>query len=234
MMKRTFPLHALAAALLPRFCVICDARMDAAASFPLCDRCAAALPRITGATCEHCGKPLISEKGICMRCRLALYRFNRVIALFSYVDSMKTLLSAYKTNERISLARFFAAEISTVIKKNYSTCLVVPVPPRPGKIRKKGWDQVDAIMRELSARHGIAVTKALRRVRGDVQQKTLNHEQRAENILGKFYFHSALALPPRIVLVDDVFTTGATLSECAGVLKDAGAVSVDAVCLAID
>lgn len=224
----------LASAIFPRYCVICGDSIDPFALYPLCASCVKSLPRISGTVCNSCGKPLVSEKERCMRCRVSSYGFNRVTAIFPYVDSVKTLISAYKTSERTSLAVFFASEIAEGIGKNHVGCSVVPVPPRPGKLRKKGWDQVDAIMKILSARHGIAIHGILRRIKSDVQQKTLNHDQRAQNIKGKFLYHSKFPSPSRVVLIDDVFTTGATLSECAAVLKAAGAVSVDAVCIAID
>jgi len=220
--------------ILPRFCILCESKIDSAIPFPLCRTCAETLPRTKKPACARCGKSLVSEKDLCMRCRSAEYHFNGVSAIFPYADQVKTLLSAYKTHGRTSLALFFAEEIFAVLRGNFQGCAVVPVPPRPGKIRKKGWDQVDAIMRILSARRSMSVHRILRRVRGDVQQKTLNRDQRASNIQGKFYFHSVHPAPRRIVLVDDVFTTGATLSECAFVLREAGAASVHAVCIAID
>ncbi len=230
----TYPFFLLADRVFPRYCVLCNARIAAAALFPLCVTCADSLPRLTGPACRRCGKTLVSEKETCMRCRLADYGFNRVTAIFPYADSVKALISAYKTHERFSLACFFAQELLAVIKQEYSDWVLVPVPPRAGKIRKKGWDQVDAIMKTLSLKHGIAVHKILRRVHGDIQQKSLNHDERARNIHGKFYCQTRLPLPRQIVLVDDVFTTGSTLSECAAVLKTAGALSVDGLCIAID
>jgi predicted amidophosphoribosyltransferase len=104
------------------------------------------------------------------------------------------------------------------------------VPPRPGKIKKKGWDQVELLSRRLE-RSGISVSRCLRRLPSR-SQKELDRAGRATNLVGKMV---CFASPPETaILIDDVITTGATLDACARSLKDAGSERVYALAFCYD
>ncbi len=173
-----------------------------------------------------------------MRCRGVEYGFDSAWPLFRYAGLVRTLVLAYKSGQRRSLALFFAGAISEVLAEQYPGRIVVPVPPRPGKLRKKGWDQVEDLARILERHHGIIVYRILTRADGK-QQKALDLEGRAANMRGKIGICRSrhgrpCTIPADPVLLDDVLTTGATLSECARTLKAAGSVRVDAVAIAAD
>jgi len=107
----------------------------------------------------------------------------------------------------------------------------VPVPPRPGKIRKQGWDQIEYLAGLLEKEHGLPVTRCLKRLPSRTQKK-LNREERGKNLKGRIL---CIKTPPRIaILFDDVITTGATLNACAASLIEGGAEKVYAVCLFYD
>lgn len=137
----------------------------------------------------------------------------------------------WKSLEVRSLSDLFA-QILNLALKQLEANFIVPVPPRKGKIKEKGWDQIDEICSLLEFRYGYKVLHLLER-RTRVQQKTLDREGRMQQI-GKAYFsvpaHEfkkqlkpyGYALPQRVVLVDDVCTTGSTLESCAAILKEAG------------
>jgi len=211
----------------------------------LCERCAEAVRAEARASvslnvehCPICGKPVVSEQGRCMRCRGVEYGFDSAWPLFRYAGMVRTLILAYKSSQRRSLACFFAGAIAEVLEERYPGRIVVPVPPRPGKLRKKGWDQVEDLARILERRHRVTVSRILTRADGK-QQKALDLEGRAANMRGKIGIGRSshgrrCTIPADPVLLDDVLTTGATLSECARTLKAAGSVRVDAVAIAAD
>lgn len=137
----------------------------------------------------------------------------------------------WKSKEVRSLSQMFAKILNQALiqlKAEY----IVPVPPRKGKIKEKGWDQIDEICNLLKFKYGYKVLHLLER-RTRVQQKTLDREGRMQQI-GKAYFCVPLSmfkkqlkpygnvLPQKVVLVDDVCTTGSTLESCAAILKEAG------------
>jgi len=173
-----------------------------------------------------------------MRCRGVEFGFDSAWPLFRYAGMVRALLLAYKSGQRRSLALFFAGVIAQALQDRYPGRAVVPVPPRPGKLRRKGWDQVEDLARILERRHGVIVWRILTRADGK-QQKALGLEDRADNMRMKIGVvrtrrGQPCVVPADPVLLDDVLTTGATLSECARTLKEAGSVRVDAVAIAAD
>lgn len=172
-----------------------------------------------------------------MRCRRSAYDFDAAYPLFLYAASAKELVQAYKLGGRRSLRRFFAAELESAYRGRWAGLTIVPVPPSPGKLRVKGWDQVAAIAAVLAAR-GLPVRSLLRRAPGGAAQKSLDFAGRAANLRGRIMLRrgrgSRIERLGPLVLLDDVLTTGATLGECARVLKAGGASAVYGLVVAAD
>ena len=167
-----------------------------------------------------------------MRCRGVERSFDSAYPLFSYSGAVRDLVSAYKKRGRRSLASFFAGVMAEAIVERWAGRVIVPVPPRPGKVRRAGWDQVEEIARALEAR-GFEVSRPLER-RPSSEQKTLGRGERGANA-GKAYSLKAGAPAPEYpLLVDDVITTCATIDACAKALKRGGARGVDALAIAAD
>jgi ComF family protein len=238
--------------ILPRDCVICGRPLLAAsietqaqrfsteaekclvasALSSLCPSCVESLRPISDPRCERCGSSLISEQNLCMRCRGRDWTFDRAVPLFSYEGAFKTLLSAYKFGERRSLAVFFADLAERSLRSLWPGMPIVPVPPRPGKIREKGWDQVEAIVRILE-RRGLVVLRILER-RFSAQQKRLGLVERKENARRAYGTIRGASVPRELVLLDDVITTCATAEACAAALRAAGARTISVLALAAD
>jgi competence protein ComFC len=222
-------------ALLPRSCILCGRALPPAPDsppWPVCAHCVSRLRPWAGERCPSCGLPLISETGRCMRCRGVERAFESAYPLFSYEGPVRELVSAYKKGRRRSLSHLFAFLLAETIEERWPGRTVVPVPPRPGKLRAQGWDQVEEIARILEAR-GINVERPLERG-ASVEQKRLGRGARGANAR-KAYSLKAGALSPELpILLDDVVTTCATLEACARALKEGGAAAVEAVVLAAD
>jgi len=220
--------------LLPRTCVLCGRGLldEAGRRYPLCESCEAALPRVAAGRCSRCGKPLISELNLCMRCRDRRFDFDTAYPLWEYSGSVKELLISYKVGGHRLLAEFFALRALARLREEHSGTPLVPVPFRKSKLRKAGWDQVEDLAAVLE-RKGAPVLRCLEREEG-LSQKTLDYAVRMSNLTGKIRLRKGIRLPERIVLLDDVLTTGATLSECARVLKEGGVLRVDAMVIAAD
>jgi predicted amidophosphoribosyltransferase len=107
----------------------------------------------------------------------------------------------------------------------------VPVPPRPGKIKKTGWDQIEHLARLMAGSYKIPVSRCLKRL-PSISQKELDREQRRTNLKGRILTVSEA--PETVILFDDIYTTGSTLDACAQALKNGGSRRVYGVCLYYD
>jgi len=185
-----------------------------------------------GERCGSCGLPLISEEGLCMRCRGKERAFDRAFPLFPYSGQVRELLGAYKKRGRRSIALPLAKIAAREISLRWKDSVIVPVPPRPGKIARKGWDQVEEIVRALE-RRGFPVERPLARIAA-AAQKRLGRELRSANARASYYLRSGIKLPEKVLIFDDVITTGATVDACARALKNGGARFVDVLAIAAD
>jgi predicted amidophosphoribosyltransferase len=241
----------------PSGCAVCGAALvnPEEAWYGLCQGCREKLVPVAGKRCEACGRPLISEEGRCLSCRLGeTWHFDRVVLIFPYAGIYRKVLGAYKFGKNLGLGHFFAEKIRDVLETRENSppdqAVVVPVPPRPGKIRRTGWDQIEHLMKLLERGKGMAnvrtgtsapagdgvypgppVYRCLRRL-ASRNQKELNRENRMINLKGKIMLNGQA--PREAIIIDDVFTTGATLDACAAVLKAGGAQKVSGICLFYD
>jgi ComF family protein len=222
----------VAGIVFPGRCLVCGAWMDGEndQSVPVCARCRTRLVPLTDPRCPGCGMPLLVEEGKCTRCRTAGYAFASSAAVFDYQGIVRDLVIAFKSGGRRRLARLFAPFLASLLAACRPGAAVVPVPARPGL---RAPDAVELLARQLERRHGVRVLRLLRRSPGPAQ-KSLSYAERLRNLQGRI--HAARGARPSgaLVLLDDVFTTGATLDACACTLLGAGAARVDAVTLAVD
>lgn len=229
--------------IFPQPCVLCGGslllnRGDPPWSrLPICPECFASLHPIEGRRCTVCGLPLISEQELCTRCRTREFPFVSNRSLYEYAGAFRELISQYKFRGERSLAALFAHEMAKAMGECFFGLPVVPVPSRPRTVRKRGWDHVGAIADLLSRRHGVEVLRLLRRDNGR-SQKSLDFTHRLTNLRGRIHWapkgHRPTEAPRHVVLIDDVFTTGATASECTRILLEHGVERVDVLTLAVD
>jgi len=222
--------------LFPDVCVLCGADFTGAGEirFALCKNCRAVIVPVQGDKCNLCGKPLISERERCLSCRGDENRsYDRLWTLFPYTGKYRKLLTAYKFNKTLPLAELFAEKIMEAIKGEplLKDAVIVPVPPRPGKIKNSGWDQVEYLIKRLEMKGSVQISRCLKREKSKVQ-KRLSRTERMENLKGRILPNGAA--PKIALIIDDVITTGSTMEICASVLKSHGAEKVYGLCLFYD
>jgi len=203
---------------------VCGDPADPARLF--CAGCARALPRLGVAVCARC----LSEERTADAC--ARHPGDRVHAAFDYDDAVAALVHAIKFDARPNLARAYAEVIAGALPARWRRpALVTAVPLHPTRLRERGHDQAAAIGEALADEIGAAFSPALLvRVRETRAQSSLGPRERRRNVRGAFRVaHPAWVRGRSVLVVDDVLTTGATLSEAMAVLRAAGARTAGAV-----
>lgn len=202
---------------------------------PLCTDCmhtiTAKAVRDWNECCNLCGQPLISARRRCPSCR-TIERFSALDGIHPVLPYQlygHVLLAAWKLEGNRRFGPFFASLLEPALRTDVlAGRVLVPVPPRPGKIRSRGWDQVEDLAVILEKKFDIQVSRCLVRT-GGRQQKKLGRLDRAVNLCGAF--EVCAGVPDSAVLLDDLVTTGATLDSCADVLRAAGSRTVRALTL---
>lgn len=192
--------------------------------------------------CAICSQEAhVDEHGLCEDCasRLEYVKqtdkreyIDEIYCAIYYTEHIARAIHNFKYND----ARYLCRALSSLITlpDDWETDCLVPIPLHRARRRKRGYNQSTLIAEELCKRYDLTIDESLvERISNTKSQRTLGQVQRAENIIGAFSVTSDVK-GKRILLIDDVFTTGATMNECARVLKSAGASKVyaAAVCMA--
>ena len=221
--------------MLPQRCLLCSLALPGIATngAPLCDICADRLCPLRAPTCERCGVSLLSENRVCLRCRERELAFERNVAIFEYSGTVVDLIHAYKFNGSRLLGRSFGQWLYQAWYHWWPTVPIVPVPANPRARARRGWDQTLDLLANMRHYGRIPAQNLLHRRRSQAQ-KQLNRAQRLLNLRDTLSVRRGARPAPEVVLLDDVFTTGATLHECARVLMQHGTERVFGLTLAID
>ncbi len=237
--------ESLFAVLFPSNCRICDTPLVRISRLPVCQECLDAMCPISGGICTICGERIFSPYALsssggesrCGLCRRVEPAFVRATAYGSYESGLRELVHLLKYGgvrpAASVLGRMLAEAIAKLEPELPSMAVrLIPVPLHRTKLRQRGFNQA-----ELIARAALKINPSrdryrlcagvLERKRDTTSQTGLTSHQRRENLRGAFGVVQPEAVKGREVLVvDDVYTTGATVSECARVLRRAGATRV--------
>jgi ComF family protein len=188
--------------------------------------------------CVTCRTPFqnhfpLDESGRCRLCRTGARGFDAAYCFGSYEGILRELIHLFKYGRMKPLARALAANLASALPRDQKFDVVVPMPLHWRRKWQRGFNQAELLARRTARRCGIPVANAVRRIRPTSAQAGLSNAQRRENVAGAFQFRGRRAIQGRrVLLIDDVMTTGATASACALALKRGGAVSVTLLTLA--
>lgn len=215
--------------LFPEKCVYCG-EVILKSSVPICEKCAKNIPIIKGERCKYCGR----EYSECF-CKLGDYAFTRNVSVLKYDGIAATIIKRLKFGKKPQLARFVGAEVAFCVKNNYSDIdfdFITFVPMNRFKLFKRGFNQAEIIANEVGKALGLPVKNTLSKKFSFKDQKSRRRKERIKSVKGQFKALSQYD-GKTILLIDDVITSGATLSECSLMLKRSGALQVYTATFAI-
>ena len=203
----------------------------------VCPECRKKVRFVTEPRCKKCGKAIVQEtKEYCRDCAGSRRSCVRGIVLASYTAEVRHALSAVKYGNLRQHLDFFCQELVELHGgeiRSWEAQVLIPVPLHASKRRQRGFNQAEEICVRLSEGLGVPVdTKVLYRGRKTAPQKDLNDRQRLANLVEAFGVYRDAARYRRVILVDDIYTTGSTAEACSRVLLGAGVEEVYVVCLA--
>jgi ComF family protein len=225
--------------VFPPLCLSCRVRLSE--PHALCSACWSGLGFIDGPQCERCGLPFEIDPGgetQCGACLASPHAFDRARSLLRYDDASKPLILAFKHGDRLDQAPGFARWLERAGRPLLEAAdLLVPVPLHRWRLWRRRYNQSALLGQGLARLSGRPQDPfLLQRKRATPSQgRMASAEARTRNVMGAFRIapgRESEVEGRHILLVDDVFTTGATLDACARVLKRAGAARVDALTLA--
>jgi len=175
----------------------------------------------------------LDESGRCALCRMGLRGFDAVYSYGSYEGTLRQLVHLFKYGGVRPLAGTFGRFMAQALPRETSFDVIVPMPLHWFKQWQRGFNQSDVLAREIGKKWNIPVRNLIRRKKATRPQAGLTNAKRRANVSGAFKTARGRSLAGmRVLLVDDVVTTGATASACARVLKRAGAAHVALLALA--
>lgn len=220
----------------PPLCPRCRRRVSADGQ--LCRQCAEEIvPLPEHSRCSACGGALaVVASGVCRQCAENPRPWFRGVSAMDYHGVAGDLIRAYKFGRQTALAEFFAVRMAEAWRLYGAPArpqVLVPVPLHWLRKIQRGFNQTELLCRRLSPKLGIPVCNALKRCRRTAHQARLDARGRLKNLRQAFQVTEMAAVSGKsVLLVDDVFTTGATLTACAEALYAAGAAEVSVLTVA--
>ena len=221
-------LKTLRAVIWPERCIFCGSPVFSSDK-NTCERCKNSLPFINGKVCAACG----SEKQFC-GCRSSIMYYDRFTAPFYYENEVRHSIHNFKFHGRKKNAAFYASYMADCVKEKYDGekfDFITAVPMYSSDRKSRGYNQSDELASSLSKKLGIEFRSVIRKIYHTDKQSGKQMTDRTGNVFGVFDVEENLE-GKSILLVDDIRTTGSTLSECGKMLYLAGAKRVCCVSIA--
>ncbi|HUK93491.1 MAG TPA: double zinc ribbon domain-containing protein [Gaiellaceae bacterium] len=210
--------------LLPARCVVCGVGGE-----QLCTACRDALPRLRPPLCERCGAPTAWPVGRCRECSGRRLAFGSARAAVEYDERVRRVVAAWKERGLRRLAGEVALLVAEALPAPGAAVLTF-VPPDRERVLTRGHHPAERLALDLGALWELPVRPLVGRTRSVRHQRGLTLPERRRNVAGAF--HPASKAPPRVALVDDVYTSGATVAAAASALRKGGARHVEVVTFA--
>ena len=211
-------------------CIFCS---DEADNYGICDNCYKSLPFIKGRTCRICGGR-IDKFDVCNQCVEYAHKYEQNYCVLDYVDEIAMKIIQFKQFHHKIIGNTLAHLMCKYYDNlNLKADIIIPVPIHPQRLKERKFNQSEILVSEIAKKYGNVYTNILTRVKDTPHQTGLSRANRLNNLSDAFEVIDRKKVKGKtILLVDDIYTTGSTLDECASVLYKCGASHVYGLCLA--
>lgn len=204
----------------------------------VCPDCRKKITYIRQPRCMKCGKALTDEeKEYCFDCTKVEHIYTQGAAVFAYTDGIKQSIYRFKYKNRREYAHFYADEIIKMcdsLIQTWQAQALIPVPLHQSKQRLRGYNQAELIAAILGEKLALPVeTNLLERSKKTTPMKELSDSQRIKNVKNAFHINGNIVKYDKVILIDDIYTTGTTIDACASLLLEHGVKNVYFICLCI-
>jgi len=213
-------------------CMICGDYLTPDSTLLLCSFCFTHLPLIPPEHCPVCGRMTPSGGATCFQCQTQKPKFRQHRSVVFYTSEIRYVLLKYKFYRKRHYAATIGTLMSSYVTENYDFITAVPVSEK--KKRNRGYNQSRLLAEQIEQIRQIPYKETLQKTKHTPPQSKLGYKQRLTNIKNCFSVINPDEIrQKRILLIDDIYTTGSTIGECSKVLKKAGAAYVDVLTFAM-
>lgn len=217
--------------IYPNTCGFCDKILE---NGFICDECQKLILPV-GNTCDICGREIENISNRCLNCLHKKAYYSKLIYIYKYKDIIRKKIIAFKFNNKTYLCRCFAENIvRKLVKLEEKFDIIIPVPIHWKRLRKRGYNQSYLVAKEVSKKLKVNLeNKVLMKKKNTAPQSSLKRKERKSNTSSAYSVQKKeKIIGKKILLIDDIFTTGATVNECSKELKYAGAKEIIVVTIA--
>ena len=217
----------------PKTCPVCEEILEK--NREICEKCEKNLRYISEPKCKKCGKPFEPEESgsefreYCMDCAKRAHAYESGMAVFQYSDELRESIYRFKYYNQRTYAEFYGKAMAHYKKQiqDFGIQILIPVPISRKRRIARGYNQAELMAQALGRELNLPVNKnCLVREKNTLPQKELNEQERRNNLKNAFKISENVIKYKKVLLVDDIYTTGSTVDACAVVLKQAGAEKV--------
>ena len=226
--------------IYPSTCPICTEVLDKRLNEKIyvCEKCKNKLSYIESPRCLKCGKPVDdTETEFCYDCSRVRHLYSQGVGVWAYTNEIKNSIYQFKYHNKREYGEFYGIELKNqyeAIIKSWNADVLIPVPLHKSKLRKRGYNQAEIIANSIGKLLDIPVdSQLLNRNKKTLAQKELNDKERLKNLENAFNIGEKVVKYNKVILVDDIYTTGTTIDSCSKILIDAGVDKVYYISLCI-
>lgn len=211
-------------------CIFCGREVNS--GYAICGECNVSLPYISGKTCDKCGGRVLNET-YCIDCSRLEHRFVRNFAIFDYSGCLRDKVVSFKGGKKYIGHTFAHIMYDYYLRLGLDFDVIIPMPIHKVREKERGFNQAEILVEEIASHTDKVRSDILYKVINTAHQTGLSREHRLKNIIGSFAVNNKETIKDKVILVvDDIYTTGSTMSEVADTLLKSGARAVYGLTLA--